>query len=867
MNIEASKPTRLHNNLDETCFSSLTTVHCCRDAPSAASSAKDASQGNGNLDDTVVGSAKKPAREQHEETVSFGQKLTEARSVQKNDEATDTVTFGRRSTRRSAAVAKEEAPAPALASAPAAPKEETVVFGAQTKAATAAKTASSGAKAGAKADAGAVKKTSLRGIKRTGLGSGPARRIVASDASAADDDKAESAESGSPGEGESKIAGNTEGAGPLRQMGVKILGVGHMSSMSGAGCSLGTPMSEIRAPSLSSLELAPINEGEASSGSEANSSISSGGSNDSVNRSVDLPAAEAANTSVAMSDQTTKPISNAHAPASFADEPTLPMQTPLRPEPEEELELFFDDMASMSMCSKEERQVALCKGHTAQFTDEQVPKGHIAVCDKIYKKIEVKGKGGGGKVYKVHLKENPESIWAIKKIKLDGDDEVRDSVFNEIELLLRLRGHSCIIHMEDYEIGDDYVYMVMECGDQDLAQALQKRQVRSLRGVWRAMIDSVQVVHDERVVHGDLKPANFLMVKKELKLIDFGIAKSIEGNDTTNIVRDNAIGTLNYMAPEAFLGNQGAAMGRKMDGSLKLGRPSDVWSMGCILYQMVYGKPPFHNLKNTVHKMQAITSASHQIEFPSTGASGPVEPELLSVLKTTLERDPAKRPTIPQLRSHPWLVPVKYALDSYNILVMVSKVRALHKEHKDISDAQIKDELVRLMNAAGLAIQEPPPPLPPKQLPQATPQQSTQAPPPQPPKPPPPPPSASASKAAAPQKLSAQPKSSAVAGASISQEDIARAGASLKSVGASAPVNVEHPSASSSASGVPSQQELLAQRNKLKKVPDGAGKPPAGESTRPPSSNARMPSCCVTPEFENESRAAPTDTLHAPDSR
>ncbi len=61
-------------------------------------------------------------------------------------------------------------------------------------------------------------------------------------------------------------------------------------------------------------------------------------------------------------------------------------------------------------------------------------------------------------------------------------------------------------------------------------------------------------------MHGDLKPANFLMVHKELKLIDFGIAKQIESNDTTNIVRDNAIGTLNYMAPEAFTGNQVPAL-------------------------------------------------------------------------------------------------------------------------------------------------------------------------------------------------------------------------------------------------------------------------------------------------------------------
>ncbi len=50
-----------------------------------------------------------------------------------------------------------------------------------------------------------------------------------------------------------------------------------------------------------------------------------------------------------------------------------------------------------------------------------------------------------------------------------------------------------------------------------------------------------QVVHQERVVHGDLKPANFLMVKKDLKLIDFGIAKRIESDNTTNIVRENAV--------------------------------------------------------------------------------------------------------------------------------------------------------------------------------------------------------------------------------------------------------------------------------------------------------------------------------------
>jgi serine/threonine-protein kinase TTK/MPS1 len=65
------------------------------------------------------------------------------------------------------------------------------------------------------------------------------------------------------------------------------------------------------------------------------------------------------------------------------------------------------------------------------------------------------------------------------------------------------------------------------------------------------MLEAVQVIHEEKIVHSDLKPANFVLVKGSLKLIDFGIAKAIP-NDTTNIQRDQQIGTVNYMSPEAI---------------------------------------------------------------------------------------------------------------------------------------------------------------------------------------------------------------------------------------------------------------------------------------------------------------------------
>lgn len=75
------------------------------------------------------------------------------------------------------------------------------------------------------------------------------------------------------------------------------------------------------------------------------------------------------------------------------------------------------------------------------------------------------------------------------------------------------------------------------------------------------MLEAVQVIHDENVVHTDLKPANFVLVKGRLKLIDFGISKAI-ANDTTNIGRDQQIGTANYMPPEALI-DSGLGQGGK----------------------------------------------------------------------------------------------------------------------------------------------------------------------------------------------------------------------------------------------------------------------------------------------------------------
>ncbi len=200
-----------------------------------------------------------------------------------------------------------------------------------------------------------------------------------------------------------------------------------------------------------------------------------------------------------------------------------------------------------------------------------------------YQIIEELGKGGMGKVYKVHDTKIKEKI-ALKLIKpeIAKDKKTLERFSNELKFARKIR-HKNICQMFDLgeERGTHFITMEFVEG-QDLKKLIRQSgqlAIGTTINIAKQVCDGLVEAHTSGVVHRDLKPSNIMIdADGNARIMDFGIARSMEGNGITGA--GVMIGTPEYMSPEQVEGKE-------------IDQRSDIYSLGIILYEMVTGRVPF----------------------------------------------------------------------------------------------------------------------------------------------------------------------------------------------------------------------------------------------------------------------------------
>ena len=368
-------------------------------------------------------------------------------------------------------------------------------------------------------------------------------------------------------------------------------------------------------------------------------------------------------------------------------------------------------------------ETATAPAGAASASQAKKKRNFMSVNGKVFTRMDCIGRGGSSKVYRV-MAENYKTF-ALKRVTLEDQDELAIRGYKgEIDLLKQLHDVDRVVSLFDFEINEEKqtLSVLMEIGETDFQTTLKQYldaedavcDFTWTRYFWKEMLECVASVHARSIVHSDLKPANFVLVKGRLKLIDFGISNAI-ANDTVNVHREQHVGTPNYMSPEALIDSNVAAGLPSTEGKMmKLGKPSDVWSLGCILYQIVYGKPPFAHIANQMQRIMAIPNPRHTIAFPEKGVGGaPIPFGLLRTLKRCLNRDQTQRPTLEELLgpNDPFLNPDRALMDTVPVgkeLIKRLQHNILHHvaEKGMPSEEELKDWPDRFFRSIKAAIEE-----------------------------------------------------------------------------------------------------------------------------------------------------------------
>ncbi|KAI5179667.1 cyclin-dependent kinase 2 [Nematocida sp. AWRm80] len=271
-----------------------------------------------------------------------------------------------------------------------------------------------------------------------------------------------------------------------------------------------------------------------------------------------------------------------------------------------------------------------------------------------FQKIEKIGEGTYGVVYKAKEKSTGRII-ALKKVRLNNDREgVPATTIREISLLKNLL-HPHIIALYQVVYTENKLYLVFEYAETDLKKYLDKLRrekktmpIKQVKALAYQLTSALAHCHSMGILHRDLKPQNILMTKDgKIKLADFGLGRCV-GIPLHTLTSE--VVTLWYRAPEILLGSKAYSTA------------IDVWSLGCIIAELVTLKPLFpgdSEIDQLYRVFQTLGTPNedtwqgvsglknYQVEFPQWKKQGVQipDPQLQELVNQILIYSPTERPS------------------------------------------------------------------------------------------------------------------------------------------------------------------------------------------------------------------------------
>ncbi|KAG0017005.1 hypothetical protein BGZ82_000882, partial [Podila clonocystis] len=227
---------------------------------------------------------------------------------------------------------------------------------------------------------------------------------------------------------------------------------------------------------------------------------------------------------------------------------------------------------------------------------------------------------------------------------LSSESSPLDLIRGEVAILKKLNHINIVKLYEVLDVAqDDSMYMVFEFCERGVLMPVSLTETYDnvfsddeCRDVFQQMVLGIEYLHEHDIIHRDIKPDNLLRSQDgTLKIVDFGVSEMFnkKGHDMTK----KSAGSPAFMAPELCRPDHGEVSGRA----------TDIWSMGVTLYCVRYGHLPFIS-SNIIDLNRFIRD--NDFEMP-----GEQDQRFMDLMKRLLEKDPAKRITIDELRSDSWL--------------------------------------------------------------------------------------------------------------------------------------------------------------------------------------------------------------------